>query len=175
MNYVYCMTFPNCKKYIGVTNDFKRRIRQHRSAYKNNRGSLVHRAIRKYGENLVNIKILGTFENRSDALNFEQKMISQSDSFGMGYNLTLGGEGQVGSIGRTPWNKNKPLNDQVRSKISKTLGSKPVNVYKTGNFIGCWHNLNKCSRDLNLHRGNITHCLTGKLKTTGGYSFEYRG
>jgi hypothetical protein len=39
-------------------------------------------------------------------------------------------------------------------------------------YVGTWTNLNKCGQDLGLYRGNISHCLSGKLKTTGGYSFE---
>jgi len=188
------MSFPNGKKYVGVTEDFKRRIYQYRCAAKTNKySSLVHKAIRKYGEDKTNVKILGRFYKYEDALNFEKELIKQFDTREFGYNLTDGGQGQSGykrspvtletklklslaNRGRIVLSRRGVLVDQfVRDQISKTLGSKEVEVFKKdGAFIGSWINLNKCSQDLDLYRGNITHCLKGKLKSTGGYIFKYK-
>ncbi|WPH57033.1 HNH endonuclease family protein [Enterococcus phage G01] len=33
--------------------------------------------------------------------------------------------------------------------------------------------ISECARQLGVHRGNISSCLTGKLRQTGGYVFEY--
>lgn len=190
---VYCFTFPNLKKYVGVTSDFNRRMKQHvHEAKKEQPGMVVSWALKKY--KLVNVKILGMFDNYDDANMFEIEMIRELGSIEFGYNVTSGGLGSSGYqrseetkiklskslkgnpklMGRTPWNTGKPFTSEVRSKISKTLGSKPVLVFKDGEFIGEWSNLNQCAQDLNLYRGNITHCLKGKLKSTGGYKFEIK-
>lgn len=71
--------------------------------------------------------------------------------------------------------KGKCRSKEDKLKISKTLGSKKVLVYnKKDVFIGEWENLTKCSEDLGLFRGNITHCLKGKLNSTGGFIFKYK-
>ncbi len=173
MNIVYCFTFPNGKKYIGVTSNFNRRMTMHKqSAKSRTNDSLVHKALRKY--KTVTVKILGRFEKFEDALNEEQKLIKELNTreTGYGYNLTNGGEG---TLGCSPWNKGKVFKSETKEKISVSLGSKPIEVFKKdGTFVGSWINLNKCSTELKLYRGNITHCLKGKLNSTGGYIFKYK-
>lgn len=190
---VYCFTFPNLKKYVGVTSDFNRRMKQHiHEARKEQPGMVVSRALQKYKS--VNVKILGMFDNYEDANNFEIEMIKKLDSMDFGYNVTSGGMGSSGYsrsdetkkklskslkgnpklMGRTPWNSGKQFSEEVKTKISKTLGSVLVLVFKDNQLIGEWVNLNQCAQELGLHRGNITHCLKGKLKSTGGYTFEIK-
>jgi hypothetical protein len=118
-----------------------------------------------------NVRILGMFESYDEAYIAERETIKLHGSSikEYGYNVCDGGRGPSAY---PAWNKGKPFSQEIRDKVSKTLGSTPINVFKDGTLIGAWINLNKCSQDLKLHRGNITHCLNGKLKTTGGYSFE---
>lgn len=187
---VYLMTFPHGKRYVGVTADLKRRMYQHKRAAKTGKySSLVHKAINKYGEENVNVKTLGYFSNMKDALEYEKELIAQFDARDYGYNLTDGGQGRLG-FKHTEETKRKlsklktgvkiknPRRDftipaSVKKKIAYTLGARPIEVYKNNVIIGTWTNLSKCASDLNVHRPNITHCLNGKLKTTGGYSFQY--
>lgn len=49
---------------------------------------------------------------------------------------------------------------------------KPVVAYCNGNrFV--YPSRNKCAKELNLNKGAILMCLTGKQKTHKGYRFEY--
>ena len=55
MYYIYCYTNKiNQHKYVGQTNNYKRRIREHHScAFNSNASSyndLIHKKIREYGE-----------------------------------------------------------------------------------------------------------------------------
>ena len=67
--------------------------------------------------------------------------------------------------------------DDSRLKISKKLGSKKFNVYKkkTGEYVGTWTNISKCARDLNLNRGNLSGCVSGRAKSISGYITKYVG
>lgn len=164
MIYLYCATLPNNKKYIGVTRDINHRFRNHKISK-----SVFGNALRKY--KTWNLKIIGYFDNYEDAYAAEQEAISiyKSSVKYYGYNVSQGGPGPSKW---EPWNKGKKLNKDTKDKISLTLGSKPVKVFKNNVLVGTWFNLNECSRDLNIHRSNITHCLNNKLKSTGGYTFE---
>jgi predicted GIY-YIG superfamily endonuclease len=166
---VYCLVFPNGKKYVGVTNNFTRRIKTHKYIAKTGKHSfLVHKAIKKYGPKNIMVRKLGYFVDINDALKREREFIKlyQSNEKLWGYNLTLGGE----------YHHNKSVmifSEEHREKIAKTLNGKVTIVFKNEKEIGRWINLNKCAEDLKLYRGNITHCLKGKLKSTGGYTFKY--
>ncbi len=59
------------------------------------------------------------------------------------------------------------------SAIQKT--STPVLAYdKLGNFIGEYKSTHDAGRQLNVWQQNICHVLKGKIKQTGGYTFEYK-
>lgn len=63
MYYIYCYTNKiNQHKYVGQTNNLKRRIREHRSCAFNEKASsyndLIHKKIREYGEENFEIEVL---------------------------------------------------------------------------------------------------------------------
>lgn len=60
----------------------------------------------------------------------------------------------------------------LKIEISKSLGGKPIFVYKEGKFINCFDTLMDCGRHLNLSTGNIGMVLNGKRSHTGGYTFK---
>lgn len=101
MNYIYCYTNKiNDHKYVGQTNNFQRRIREHRSCAFNSKSSsynhLIHKKIREYGEENFEITILEKIYNKDiEFVNKrEQFWIKEMNSFvgdGHGYNLDLGG------------------------------------------------------------------------------------
>lgn len=164
MIYLYCITFPNCKKYVGITKNVKLRMHHHKYAK-----SVIGSAFRKF--KIANVKIMGYYKNYEDAYKAEIELIKELESTvkDFGYNVSKGGQGP--SVYKA-WNRGIPQKEEVKSKISKSCGSKTVIVYKDGQVVGTWTNLNKCSSDLKVHRGNISHCLSGRLKKTGGYKFE---
>lgn len=89
---VYCLTFPNGKRYIGITTQkFEQRIKEHiwesfdinKPSYNTKKG----RAIRKYLKFMADILYQG--DNLQD---WEIFYINEYDTMNNGYNSTLGGE-----------------------------------------------------------------------------------
>ena len=101
MYYIYCYTNKiNNHKYVGQTNNFKRRIRQHRSCAFNEKASsyndLIHKKIREYGEDNFEITLLETLytDDIQEVNKREQYWIKEKNSYcgnGAGYNMDLGG------------------------------------------------------------------------------------
>lgn len=98
MGCVYMLTSPSGKSYIGITMNWKRRMKAHVKMASTKNGYLIHNAIRKYGwDNFTKTILLDSddFEVLKDAERTEiqsrQTHCSQS-----GYNLTFGGDGVLG-------------------------------------------------------------------------------
>ena len=101
MYYIYCYTNKiNNHKYVGQTNNYKRRIRQHHSCAFNSKATsyndLIHKKIREYGEENFEISLLETLytEDINEVNKREQYWINQLNTYcgnGAGYNMDLGG------------------------------------------------------------------------------------
>lgn len=67
--------------------------------------------------------------------------------------------------------------DELRRKMSETMkgkNNKPiVQLDKQGNFIREWSSTTEVERELSIFATNITACCKGKLKSTGGFKWEY--
>lgn len=101
MYYIYCYTNKiNNHKYVGQTNNYERRIREHRSCAFNEKSSsyndLIHRKIRQYGEENFQICLLETLytedinEVNQREIYWIEKLQSHC-STGLGYNMSPGG------------------------------------------------------------------------------------
>ena len=93
---VYCVTnLVDSKQYVGWTSNIERRWREHRNC-----GSscslLLRRAIKKYGVEQFQFGVLEEFGTEEEAKQKEIEYISWLDTFENGYNLTQGGEGNLG-------------------------------------------------------------------------------
>lgn len=196
MREVYKLTFISGKVYIGISKNSKTRLLTHIRYARNNGQYKISYAIRKY--DVPKLEILESNLSLEEANFLEIYYIKSYNSFKNGYNLTLGGDGCLGykqslntrlkrskalkgkkahpnSVKATKFlYLGKHLPQNMRNKIANTLSGKTVNTYKNGHFVGSWNNLNTLATELNLYRGNITHCLKGKLKSTGGYTFKYK-
>lgn len=101
MYYIYCYTNKiNQYKYVGQTNNYKRRIREHRfCAFNKNASSyndLIHKKIRQYGEDNFEITLLETLYTDDIKIvnEREQYWIKEKNSYcgnGCGYNQDFGG------------------------------------------------------------------------------------
>ena len=101
MNYIYCYVNKiNQHKYIGQTNNLKRRIREHKScAYNSNASSyndLIHQKIREYGIENFDIEVLEKlyYDDIEKVNERERFWIKEKESYcgwGKGYNMDLGG------------------------------------------------------------------------------------
>lgn len=91
MNYIYKITNTITNKiYIGITNNYQKRMREH-SYGKGN--SLLAKSIRKYGwDNFVH-ELIEETDNRDREL---AHILEFQSKHPLGYNLTEGGEGCVG-------------------------------------------------------------------------------
>lgn len=58
-------------------------------------------------------------------------------------------------------------------KMSKTKSMPVLQFSKTGDFIKKWDSATQVERELGIKQTNITKCLKGKLKTSGGYKWGY--
>lgn len=101
MYYIYCYTNKiNQHKYVGQTNNYQRRIREHRSCAFNEKASsyndLIHKKIREYGEENFDITLLETLytEDIEEVNKREMYWIEKLNTFcqnGEGYNMNIGG------------------------------------------------------------------------------------
>ena len=111
----------NDKMYIGST-ERELKVRLQRHAAKANEGSLctLHKAIRKYGKNKFDIRMIEEYSTRKFMLAGEIGWIAYFDTYksSYGYNDTTGGDG-----GNT--NGGKKFNNDWAVGISKSLTGKP--------------------------------------------------
>jgi group I intron endonuclease len=148
---IYCILFPNGKRYIGKTEkDLMTRKKAHKHHSKaSNR--FLYNAVKRYGWENLDWIILEECDD-IDTLNFKEKeWIKKFDSMNgdKGYNLREGGEGgrhteetkqkisaankgsKNGMCGKTPWNKGKTLSKEHRRKLSEShMGHVPWNKGK---------------------------------------------
>ena len=101
MYYIYCYTNKlNNHKYVGQTNNYERRIREHRSCAFNEKANsyndLIHKKIREYGEENFEISLIEKLFTE-DIEEVNQREIYWIDklqshcSTGLGYNVSYGG------------------------------------------------------------------------------------
>lgn len=86
----------NGKSYYGFTKKTpQQRWIEHVKSANRGSGYYFHNAIRKYGQDLFVLEIVGIYENEFEAKNLEKLLIirDRTHDFRFGYNLTLGGEG----------------------------------------------------------------------------------
>jgi hypothetical protein len=58
---------------------------------------------------------------------------------------------------------------ETKEKIARKL-SKPIRLIETDTI---YNSIREAGRKLNISSGNITECLKGRIKTAGGYHWEY--
>lgn len=111
----------NGKKYIGST-ERELKIRWQRHLAKANEGSLcsLHKAIRKYGRDNFDIRMLAEYPTREAMLAGEIEYVTHFDTYKSknGYNDTPGGDG-----GNT--NGGKTFSDEWKTNMSKSAAGKP--------------------------------------------------
>jgi group I intron endonuclease len=92
-NYIITSNFDD-KVYIGTTyKSIEERLKEHYKKSKSNKRNYLHNAIRKYGIENFNIKLLAIFDNKKDAYVNETVLIKELNSKApLGYNETDGGD-----------------------------------------------------------------------------------
>ena len=190
-------------KYIGKTVDIDRRIKEHNQIHRNKKSKknswithLIRNGMQPIMEVLEECEESRWIEREKYWIRYYKEL-----SFDL-KNMTLGGESNDGYV-FTPEDRLKqsesqklrhkitPFSMETREKLSKKakqtlnglgnlkLGSKKSQIpiiqkTKDGEIIKEWESLQKASDELNIERSNISHCLRGRIKTSGGFKWEYK-
>lgn len=113
---LYCIDFPNGKKYIGVTSKgIENRIKSHINASARI-DSKLYRAIKKHGIENLSVSYLGSINDPSEAEIVEKAFIELYDTKSNGYNSTEGGEGIRGFIYTEKARENISIAQKARFK-----------------------------------------------------------
>lgn len=139
---VYIHTFPNGKKYVGISKDIKRRFRNGKG-YQNQ--PIIWSAIEKYGWENVSTQIVQQGLSEEDAKSMEVDLIAslKTTDREFGYNQTLGGEGATGRVvseknrkdtgeRMSRIHKGVPLSEEHKGKISVSLKGRPKQYSQEG-------------------------------------------
>lgn len=123
---VYLLTNTKTgKKYVGITSNFAKRMREHKCA---GNDCLISRAIRKHGWAAFIAEPLDSTSSKEEIFELEKQYILKYDCTNphIGYNLTRGGEGNWGyAVSPETRQKQrnaklgKPLSASHREKISR--------------------------------------------------------
>ena len=201
---VYCITFPNNKKYVGIESHTGVRKNHHSKCYSKN--MLVTKAILKYGWKNCNFKYLISNAPNETCYHLEKKLIKlwklQNRSFG--YNISCGGEKPALGIKKSKQTIEKlkiarskyKLTKEWKLNIAKTLtnkkhtenrrnnqalakGAKPFYAIKIVDnkiikCLGPFISKGICAGAIGGIRSKISLCLGGTRKTHNGYVFSYK-
>lgn len=178
MGIIYKATLPNGKSYVGFTKkELEKRKIEHFKSSKNGSNSLFHKAIRKYGFDKIEWKILKIDDDNFMLLNFyEGFYIKEEKTHFMenGYNMTWGGE--AGS--NKQWRMNLSEEDwenhveQLKFNLSKSWKSeKRKNAMKES-----WENEQRrkdaSSRMKNIWASRDKTQISNKISTSLKKSFK---
>lgn len=64
---------------------------------------------------------------------------------------------------------------RAATKISASLGGRPIEVFREGSLVAVFPTQHECSRVLGVGLGCLQHCLRGTRKRSKGYEFRYSG
>lgn len=116
---IYKLNFPNQKYYIGLSNNIKRRMKEHKTDSKKNILP-IHNAIQKYGMPLE-------FELLEEIPSENRKLLQEREIYWIhfydstnplkGYNISLGGDGSNSGI----YNLSSALNEKQLNEIYELL------------------------------------------------------
>lgn len=169
---VYMHTFPNGKRYVGITClTASNRWRKGQGYEK----QPVYNAINKYGWDNILHEILFTGLSKEDAEIKERQLISiyHTNIHENGYNVELGGYHN----GKTTKETREKISNSCKGKKHrfakrKPKNQKPVICIETGETF-------PCAKDAQIIMGidanNIKHCCNHHkyYKTAGGYHWEF--
>ena len=136
--------------------------------------------------------ILGKFENKKDALNYEAFLIAMLDSVRNGYNTSAYSSHSCkhseetkkkmseSRTGEKAYWYGKHHSGETKNKISASLTgnhNKPqksvLQFSKNGKFIAEYPSAREAERNTGCYHGDICRCCKGKYKTCGGYIWRY--
>jgi predicted GIY-YIG superfamily endonuclease len=172
MYILYKATSPSGRSYIGVTNNFKRRMKEHMSS-KYPFGD----ALRKYQRHNFDYSF-EMFDTLEDALVRESELVNQETLSGL-YNQALGGSLRTVLLSDNPMHKqsvveshpgifstsNNPMNNpESKQKMIKAQKRKRVSISGVE-----YDGVREAARQLGSYRQFVIHRLTSKNYTDWYY------
>lgn len=123
---VYKLAFPNGKLYIGITVDFKKRMRSHKHCAVMGGPRPIKHAIHKYGWDSVVPTIVAENLTPEEAYEMEKELIKsyKTQNLDFGYNIADGGRTNLGWKPNGVWNKGKKLTEAHRQALIKAKKGK---------------------------------------------------
>ena len=166
---VYMITFPNGKKYVGKTKDFRDRVRLYRRKFEvGDFSGQVMKAIQKYGLDVLDWSVLVRLDGLDgDDLELclsilEIKYIRENGSlYPDGYNTSIGGEmlGIPASVIKTKFGVE-----------GCSYASKPVLLYKSdGVFYMEYSSIGSCAEDFGVCTSDVRRCIDANRLLVGLY------
>ena len=196
--WIYCIINKiNGKMYIGKTNNFERRKREHLNYWHSDLCYKIRKAYKKYGIENFQVQSLLTFRAiNSDVLNkvlnwLEVYYINKYNSFKDGYNATIGGEGcsgyhlteeqtkrrllKRGEYSHSIETKNKIRNSLLGRKKGAPTHPKAILQYDLeGNFIREFSSITEAAITINRSIGSIGIALKNPFKQRGGFLWRVK-
>ena len=134
--------------------------------------------------------------NKEQALELESELMKWYDSVENGYNTSEYGSGDFkrseetrrkiseartgkknplfGMTGEKAYWYGKHLSEEHRKKLSEAMGVNGILQYsKDGELIAEYPSTHEASRQTGCNQSNICQCCKGKLKSCGGYIWQY--
>ena len=123
IQYIYKLTSPSGKVYIGRTDNFDRRMIEHKSVSKKILNRSLYKAIRKYGWESFQKEIIAECNGEDNAQIIEEGLIKKYNSVKDGYNDTYAGNS------RNIWKDNPELLEKQRKTLSEKFSGKKNPMY----------------------------------------------
>lgn len=196
---VYKHTFPNDKTYIGITglNPLKRWS----NGYGYKKQTILYRAICKYGWDNIKHEIVIAGLTRKQAMEKEIELIAlyKSNQKEYGYNRDCGGSIPTEEMrkhlsnvnkgyshteeskkkmsetrkSRKAWNKGLNTPQEIKDKIAEKQNYRTFQLNDDGEVVQVYKSAREASRVTGVCRSSIVLCCNEKIKTAGGFKWEY--
>lgn len=171
---VYMLTFPNKKKYIGVTQrELKKRF-DYGCGYAYNKE--MYKDIKKYGWDSIKKEIVYISNDIEKAYNKEIDYIAKYKTTKNGYNKSTGGKFSTKGIKRHH-------SEETRLKMSVAKKGKHLspNTEFPAKRVLCvetdtiYNSMQEAERKTGINHSKISMVCSGKRKTAGKYHWEILG
>lgn len=164
----------NGKCYIGQSVNIDKRLRDH-FRKSNSLNAPLYSAIRKYGKDSFDVCVLQTVEMCDDIKEIldelEKRYISEYESYGKGYNQTIGGDAGILGYKFTEAQRKKVSDNQNKLVTEGRLGTK-VYAYnmQTKEITEC-KTISEAAKISGIHRSVCSRSLN-KRKLKNGWMFD---
>jgi group I intron endonuclease len=126
-HFIYKITSPSGKCYIGRTVNFYHRMSQHKKVSERSATVGLYHAVQKYGWDNMKAEVIDLADDKSEAIKKELRWINFFDSFKNGYNRTLKTQGGGSPIDQDDEPEAyaayiKKLSDSMKGRVANNKG-----------------------------------------------------